>query len=154
VRLARHGIEVDVPRGWDVRVYRRAPQDGVATTHASVHAANFALPASRGDYGSGAVEIMTREDVFLSLIEFHPDAARTALFKRSGVPHLQPAKFSPRKLQRTIPGQAGCQFFFNHQGRAFCLFVVLGDYSNRVRLVQRANELVAALDFDPPGAGL
>jgi hypothetical protein len=152
VRLARHGFLVDVPRGWDVRVYRRTPSDGVATTHGIVHAANFALPESRGDYGSGAVELMTRDHVFISLVEFHPSSAGTALFERRGVPTLDPAKFSPRKLQRTITGQAGCQSFFNHRGRAFCLFVVVGDYSNRVRLVQRANELVAALDFDDAAA--
>lgn len=148
MRLARHGVAIDVPRGWDVRVYRRQPQDDVATTHAIVHAGNFALPANRGDYGSGAVELMNRNNVFISLIEFHPDAARTPLFKRSGVPVLKVATFSPRKLQRTIRGQAGTQHFFNHNGRAFCLFVVLGDYGNRVRLVRQANELVAALRFD------
>ena len=148
MRLARYGVAIDVPSGWDVRVYRRTPQDAVATTHAIVHAANFPLPSSRGDYGSGAVELMTRDDVFVSLIEFHPDAALTAVFARSGVPRLDPAKFSPRKLQRTIRGQAGCQLFFRHEGRAFCLFVVLGDYSNRVRLVRLANELVAALRFE------
>lgn len=148
MKLSRHGVALNVPRGWDVRLYRRAPEDGVATTHAIVHAANFALPAARGDYGSGAVELMTRDNVFLSLIEFHPDAARTPLFKRRGVPVLTPEKFSPRKLQRTIAGQAGCQHFFNYNGRAFCLFVVLGDYNNRVRLVQRANELIAQIQFD------
>jgi hypothetical protein len=155
MRVQRHGVGVDVPRGWDVRVYRRpALADGVSTTHSVMHAANFALPSERGDYGSGAVELMRGGHVFVSLVEFHPDAAKTALFKKRGIPKLTPTSFSPRKLQRTIAGQGGSQFFFNHKGRAFCLFVVLGDYGNRVRLVKLANELVARLDIDdlPPSA--
>ncbi len=149
MRVQRHGVGVDVPRGWDVRVYRRnALADGVSTTHSVLHAANFALPAQRGDYGSGAVDHMGSGHVFVSLVEFHPDAAKTALFKKRGIPKLTPASFSPRKLQRTLPGQGGSQFFFNHNARAFCLFVVLGSYGNRIRLVRKANELIAALHID------
>ena len=36
-----------------------------------LHAASFALPAERGDYGSGAVEVMGGSDVLVCLLE-HP----------------------------------------------------------------------------------
>jgi hypothetical protein len=153
VKLQRDGLGVDAPPGWDARIYTRVPDDEVATTHPILHAANFALPGERGDFGSGAVDVMDRDNVFVTLMEFHPDAAKTALFKREGVPTLRPEMFSPRKLQRTIEGQAGCQFFFNHKGRAFCLYVVLGDYGNRVKLTAVANKLVARLDIEPLSGG-
>lgn len=151
MRVQKDGLGVDAPRGWDARIYKRVPEDDIATTHPILHAANFALPADRGDYGSGAVDVMGSDNVFVSLMEFHPDAAKTELFAREGLPTLTPDMFSPRKLQRTIEGQAGCQFFFNHKGRAFCLFVVLGDYGNRIKLTKVAAELVNRLELDPVG---
>jgi hypothetical protein len=153
VKLQRDGLGVDAPPGWDARIYTRVPEDEVATTHPILHAANFALPGDRGDFGSGAVDVMDRDQVFVSLMEFHPDAAKTALFEPEGIPTLRPEMFSPNKLQRTIEGQAGCQFFFNHKGRAFCLYVVLGDYGNRIKLTAVANELVAGLDIEPLSGG-
>lgn len=153
MKLQRDGLGVDAPPGWDARIYTRVPDDEVATTHPILHAANFALPGERGDFGSGAVDVMDRDNVFVTLMEFHPDAAKTALFAREGVPTLRPGMFSPRKLQRTIEGQAGCQFFFNHKGRAFCLYVVLGDYGNRLKLTAVANKLVARLNIEPLSGG-
>jgi hypothetical protein len=153
VKVTKDGIGVDAPRGWDARIYKRAPEaDGVATSHPILHAGNFALPADRGDYGSGAVDVMGSEHVFVSLLEFHPDASKTELFSTQGLPKLTPGSFSPYKLQRTIEGQAGCQFFFNLEGRAFCLFVVLGDYGNRVALTKVANQLIAQLEITPATA--
>lgn len=149
MKLQKDGLGVDAPPGWDSRIYTRVPEDDVATTHPILHAGNFALPGDRGDFGSGAVDVMGPEHVFVTLMEFHPDAARTELFKREGVPTLTPESFSPRKLQRTIEGQAGCQWFFHVGERAFCLFVVLGDYGNRVKLTKVARELVARLDIAP-----
>ncbi|HZG95360.1 MAG TPA: hypothetical protein VEZ46_11680 [Mycobacteriales bacterium] len=153
MKVNKDGIGVDAPRGWDARIYKRVPEaDGVASSHAILHAGNFALPADRGDYGSGAVDVMGSEHVFVSLVEFHPDAAQRELFSTRGLPKLTPGSFSPNKLQRTIEGQAGCQFFFNLEGRAFCLFVVLGDYGNRVALTKVANELIGQLEISPATA--
>ena len=162
MRIERYGVAIDLPGGWDGRIYKRAATDGLGsrlqtltpaqlpTTHPVLHAANFPLPENRGDYGSGAVEIMTAEHVFLSLLEFHPDASRTALFARQGLPRPLPARaFSPNKLQRTIRGQGGSQFFFSENGRAFCLYVVLGSYAERGRLVPAADEAAAAITLGP-----
>ena len=164
MRIERYGVGIDLPGGWDGRIYRRDATEGLGTrlhtlppeelptTHAVLHAANFALPENRGDYGSGAVEIMTSEHVFLSLLEFHPDAASTALFARQGRPRPLPARaFSPNKLQRTIRGQGGSQFFFSEAGRAFCLYVVLGSYAERGRLVAAADIAVEAITLGALG---
>lgn len=133
--LSGHGIDVDLPVGWDGRLYRREPLRGplaqgghqAATTHAVLHAANFPLPNERGDFGSGAVERMGRQDVLVVLVEMGPESVGTPLFDVAGLPRqLSPQDFSPDRLQRTMPGQAGTQVFFSSRDRAFCLYVVLG----------------------------
>jgi hypothetical protein len=140
-----HGLRVAVPRGWDVRVYRRPPLPG-ENTNAVMHAANFALPAGRGDFGSGAVETMGAGDVLVMLLVYDPSRAGTGLFARSGMPaSLDPAGFATTSLQRGLSGQAGQQLFFTEGGRAFCLYVVLGSYAQRARLVPEANALVRAV---------
>jgi hypothetical protein len=141
-RLAARGLALDVPQGWDARIYRRAEIAG-ERTHAVLHAANFALPEERGDYGSGAVERMGSGHVLVALLEFDPEVAGTPLFANAGVPReLSPTMFAPNQLQRTIAGQAGTQVFCHENGRAFCLYVVLGAYRERTALVPRANEIL------------
>jgi hypothetical protein len=149
-RLSHQGLAVGVPPGWDARIYRRGDAPTGATTHAVMHAANFALPEDRGDYGSNAVERMGPSHVLVVLMEFHPDAARTALFANEGMPRRVTAEmFDPRRLQRTISGQAGTQVFFREGGRAFCLYVVLGSSRDRAVLVPLVNDLLATLDVEP-----
>jgi hypothetical protein len=48
-------------------------------------------------------------------------------------------------LQRRIPRHAGLQRFFNHGGRAFCLYIVLGDIDEAHRLVRRAEKVLATI---------
>ena len=153
MKLAHRGLGVDLPRGWDARIYQRSDEDPAATTHAVLHAASFALPPDRGDFGSGAVERMGPSDVLVVLLEHHPDAARTPLFANRGMPRrLTPAMFSPQKLQRTIPGQAGTQVFFHEGGRAFCLYVVLGSHLRGPALVALVNTVLESVSIDPgPG---
>ena len=163
VALASHGIKADIPPGWDARIYRRgdavvasgaaaAARHAGGTTHAILHAASFPLPLERGDFGSGAVEIMQSDDVLVVLIEYHPDAASTAMFRASGLPRsLHPRAFSPTILQRMLPGQAGTQVFFNEAGRAWCLYVVLGSFADRARLVARVNALLSTIDLGTGG---
>ena len=143
--LTMHGIAVDLPRGWEGAITWRDAMDG-ETTHPVLHAASFPLPPDRGDFGSGAVDMMTVDDVFVALLEYHPDSTGTALFSRQGVPvALDVDRFSPSILQRQLPGYAGTQEFFTEQGRAFCLYAVLGAYRRRHRLVPRINDLLPGI---------
>src|SRR3954469_16385907 len=119
MKLARHGLGVELPRGWDGRIYRRAATQEGSTTRGVMHAANFALPERREDYGGGAVEVMRAGDVMLMLLEFDPEAASTPLFAHEGLRRLSPSAFAPNRLQRILPGQAGAQFFFSEAGRAW-----------------------------------
>src|SRR5437016_1313445 len=110
-RLRGHGLKMDLAPGWEGHISRRAPGPG-ETTHPVLHAATFALPPERGDFGGGAVELMAPEDILVTLLEHHPDSAGTALFAASGPPWpLTIDRFSPTSLQRMLPGQAGTQSF-------------------------------------------
>ena len=161
MKLVAHDIETDLPPGWEGRITRRTEPspaaDGVAArgapgerTHPVVHLANFALPEDRGDYGSGAVDVMTGRDILIVLFEFGPEAVGQPLFARRGLPRtLTPARFSPNALQRTRPGQAGRQIFFTEQARAFSLYVVLGSHAAAPTLTPKANAVLRATTIGP-----
>ena len=154
-QLSGMGIDVEMPSGWDARIYRRPPGEAgpalaagasAAVTRAVVHAGNFALPAVRGDFGSGAVEIMRRGDVLVVLFEYGPESAGTPLFAAPGPPQALTAdRFSSRALQRMIPGQMGTQVFFSTANRAFCLYVVLATDASPDPLVGVVNPVLASL---------
>jgi hypothetical protein len=144
-RLTGYGLAVDLPPGWEGRARRRTPEPG-ATTRPILHAASFPLPLERGDYGGGAVELMTDDDVFVTLFEHDPAAADSPLFARKGPPRTLPVDdFNPMALQRVLPGQSGLQMFFTERARAFCLYVVLGSHARRGVLAPRAEAVVRTL---------
>jgi hypothetical protein len=166
-RLRAFGMQASPLRGWDGEIYRRDAEPSSVSPLASMplstplsepvvetptpilHLANFALPAVRGDYGGGAVELMGRGGIFISLLEHDPSEAGTALFAGKGIPWpLSPHDFDPQQMQRTISGQAGCQRFFTHEGRAFCLYVAIGSYAMRAVLVREVNAVLATVSFD------
>jgi hypothetical protein len=145
---SRDGIDLDLPAGWDARIYRRPPAPR-ETTNSVLHAGNFALPERRGDFGSGAVERMGPTNVLVVLFEYDPAAARTPLFARHGRPQPVASDFAPNQLQRIIPGQSGAQYFYNEAGRAFCLYVVLGSHDQRGHLVDEVRLLLSRLGVRP-----
>ena len=137
------GLRVELPGGWDGRIYGREVAGG---TRAALHAGTFPLPGERGDFGSGAVDVMGSEDVLIVLLEYDPACTAQPLFQAEGPPGaLEAEAFSPTVLQRSLPGQAGSQSFFSTGGRAFCLYVVLGQFANRSRLVPVANRVLARI---------
>ena len=153
--LSDGGITVELPNGWDgqIRTAGQGRHDaraaGATEAEASsarvLHAASFALPPDRGDYGSGAVELMGGSDVLVCLLEHEPEATSTALFARHGLPRLTPDLFSPQTMQRALPGMAGAQHFFQEAGRAFCLYVVVGSWRTRAPLVRTADRVASSI---------
>lgn len=147
--IAAHGLSAESPPGWDAEIYARSAArvqvpslllGHIVAPLPILHLANFPLPPTRGDYGSGAVEAMGADGIFVSLMEHTPDEAQTALFSQGTIPWpLHPDSFRPETMQRTIPGQAGHQSFFAHEGRGFCLYVVIGSLRDRGTLVPEAN---------------
>lgn len=137
------GLRLDVPPGWEGQIRRRSagePMIGHAARiqppalgGAVAHLANFPLPREVGDFGGGVVELMRAPDILVNLVEYDEQSRGTPLFSAQGVPTLRPADFDPATMQRTIAGQSGAQRFFTAQGRAFCLYVVLGSHRRRFR---------------------
>lgn len=141
MNLQRHGLRVTAQPGWDIRIYRRAAAEG-ETTNPVLHAATVRLPWVRGDYGSNVVDRLGRRDAFFALIEFDPEAASTALFGPTGIPRPRSADFSPLQLHRVLPRQSGAQWFFNARGRAFSLYVVIGDHAQRLFVLPRVRQII------------
>lgn len=155
--MAAHQLAPDDPSSLDARMRRphateaKTSANAEFRVHPVLHAADFALPEERGDFGSGVVEIMQPDQAFIALLEYHPDNAKTALFlSNAGMPRqIDIDAFSPRQLQRTIRGQGGTQFFFVDGGRAFCLYMVLGSMANGGRAIPRLNAALSAIEIHP-----
>jgi hypothetical protein len=142
---AAYGLSLAADAGWVATIYRRVADVPGETTHPVLHACTRALPAERGDFGVGVVELLGPDDVFVAVVEYDPLLAGRGLFARQGRPRLAPSQFAPNRLQRVVPGRSAAQHFYTDGGRAFCLFVVLGAHSRRMALVPKAARLVAGL---------
>jgi hypothetical protein len=166
MRLQGTGVAMDLPRGWEGRVRPRAPEplEGVGTARVAaqsltggsdrlpvvVQAANFALPTTLGDFGGGAVETMTTRDLFLTLFEYGPESAGTALFARKGMPRvLRPVDLDPWTLRTPLPGMSGAQFFFTEAGRPFCLYVAVGSHLRRFRTLPVVTGVLQSIEIAP-----
>ena len=148
--LRGHGLQIDLPPGWEGQIFRRGSVTA-AQTHAVLHAANFAMPPQRGDFGSGAVDVMGPGHMFCAMFEHGPDAAGTPLFNRGRRP-LRPNDFNPNGLQRALPGQSGTQQFFSQNDRAFILYAVLGSHALRFSLTPALNALLDAVEVEAHGS--
>jgi len=170
--LDGHGISIDLPAAWEGRLgLRAAPADtfdadvGVRPrtlaaaaersappgvrgwsgerAHPLVHLANFPLPMDRGDFGSGAVDVMGSDGILLALVEYGPESIGTALFAEEGLPQPLPGQFDPNTLQRRISGQYGYQRFVTVAGRAFCVYIVIGSAARLGAHSAQARNLLA-----------
>ncbi len=150
--LSGHGVALKPPRGWDVEFSGAASKtlsNRPGESPLVIHAANFRLPANRGDFGSGAVEVMGNRGVLVALLEYDTESASTVLFSRNRLPKgLSPDDVQSHTLQRGVAGQAGAQVFCVESGRAFCLYVVVGSFRLRHVLVPIANEVIATIEID------
>ncbi|HUG08782.1 MAG TPA: hypothetical protein VMP13_07810 [Acidimicrobiia bacterium] len=147
-RLTRARISVEVPPGWEGII------DGGGFEQLSSGArrptlmqlGSFPLPAGRGSFGSGATELMNSDDILIVLFEYGSESAGTPLYRAEGIPRsLDPADFDRDALQHAIPGQSGVQRFFTENGRAFCLYVVIGSHIDRAELVSKVNQVLASV---------
>ena len=142
MRLTAAGLTMDLPPGWEARAKTQPPSRPGRRGNLLVHAATVAIPTTRGDFGSGVVDLLGPDDVFVSLFEYDPEEARTALFEARGLPSVRPADFSTGVMQRTLPGHSGAQWFFAASGRAFTLHAVLGSHGRRAAGAVRLQQLL------------
>lgn len=160
MRLSDHAITVDLPPRWEGAFDTAPPAPGrrmssgattpVVASLPTLHLATFPLPRVRGDFGSGAVELMRTTDGFVSLLEYGPECVGTPLFSQRGLPRsIHGRDLSARALQRTLKGQAGTQVFFTEAGRAFCLYVVVGDAGQADRTAREVSRALSAITIGP-----
>ena len=142
--VAAHGLRVTLPERWEARLYLRDAMTAEGESVSPVlHLANFPLPPGRGDFGTGAVDVMGAGHAFVALLEYDAAEAGSPLFAARGIPRPVLSDFAPNALQRPLLGQLGCQRFFTERGHAFCLYVVLGSRGHGARLI---GEVHAVLD--------
>lgn len=155
-RIEAIGVSVDVPNGWEAEIDTGAGAPSVVgggngglltVIMPRLHAANFALPLGRGDFGSGAVERMGRGHVLVCVLEEDGAMASTKLYEREGVPRLTVDDFDPQQMQRPLAGQSGAQAFFRIGDRAFVLYIALGDHAGRALILDQINEVLSTLRF-------
>jgi hypothetical protein len=144
MRLAAHGIAVDLPAGWDGRVWSR-PGGGPV-----LHAANVALPPSDGDFATRATAAMPPNGVVVVLVDYGGADAGTPLYAASAPTNVDPAELSPATLLHRRPGQRGLQRFFTTSGRAMCLYVVVGSAAHAADLAALVSGVLATLTVAPP----
>jgi hypothetical protein len=123
VIVTGHGISVDLPHGWEGRIFRRRHGDP------TLHAGTFALPFDDGEFGTRATAGMPAGATFVTLTEYRPDRGLVpgrGLFAARAIPLPIPRKrFRASHLLVTRPGQRGVQHFFTASGRPFCLYAVI-----------------------------
>lgn len=150
MELTGERITATVPPGWDVRIGSDSPATPGAAPF--VHAANFPLPERRGSFGGGVYELMGPGHVFIAFLEY-PSEAGSAMFTLGRFPRrLDSQTFSPNAGHGLQPGQMALQRFFTEEGRAFCLYVVLGSEAGRPALLPLVNAYLAGLRVQRPEA--
>src|SRR5206468_990827 len=100
-QMAKNGIAVGLPDGWEGRIFQRLPERG-AHSASVMHAASFPIPPEVGDFGGGAVELMSNRDLLVVLFEYGTASAGMPLFAAKGVPRITPDGVSPSQLQRAL----------------------------------------------------
>ncbi len=149
VRLAGHGVTVEVHPGWEARVWRPdvAPP---AVAGAVVRLANFPLPVTKNTYAAEVADDLGPGDILVSLIELDPSLADRGLYAAQGVPTVRVDDLDPRALQAAGPGRLGVQRFFSLHGRAFSLYVMARDGARLKHALRAMNVSLRSLTV---GAG-
>ena len=147
MRLQAAGLTVELPSGWEGEVQGggELATQSLSDRRTVAHFANFPLPAERADFGAGAVEQMRPGDAFVVLFEHGPESVGQPLFAAVGFPRITARDFDRNALQHGIPGQSGLQRFFTVNGRAFCLYVVVGSHIDRADVIPQINQLLESV---------
>ena len=148
MRIADRGLALEVPRGWEARIFvPAAPPPAVNLP--VMHAASAALPLARSSFATEATPQLGASGVLIALVEFESALAGIGLYAARGAPAgLRAEDLDPAALQVPHPRQGGVQRFFSDAGRAFCLYLVAGLGPGLDERLARANDVLASLRVD------
>lgn len=151
MKVAGHGISIDLPAGWEGRISRRQDAGPV------LHIATFPLHPGDGDFGAAPTGRMRDGDAFAALLEFR-DSERirpgVGLYASAVRPIPRVEEFGEMQLQVTRRGQLGWQRFFTEGGRTCCLYAVIQPAGRPPsRLVTRLQSVLATLELVVDAAG-
>jgi hypothetical protein len=147
-RLEAHGISIELPTGWNGRLFRH-PGAG-----ATLHAGDFQLALGDGEFGDASTAAMPAGTTFIALTEYLPGEGLEpgrGLFGPRRIPRrLDPSSFTANGLAHPRQGQEGVQHFFTAAGRPFCLYVVLaGSRAQRRRQLGILEHVLGTLRIAP-----
>jgi hypothetical protein len=144
--LSKDGISVDLPAGWEGRAFvPKVPPP--ALNFPVLHASSFAMVPDDSSFAGRLAAAMGDRDAMFSLVEYDPRLAGDALFREHRLPlRVGPAEVHPMAMQVPRRGRGAAQRFFAATGRAFCLYVIVGD--DRARFAQ-LDSILGSLRVEP-----
>jgi|SRR5690554_4101494 len=148
-KFAAQGIRIDVPDGWEA-VDRTPPEavDDGSRPAPTLHVSSVLIPEEIASFGGPVAERMTSDDTFMTLIDYGPELAGTPLFASEGLPTLDASMFHRETVLGGLEHQTACQHFFTYEGRAFCLYVILGSHIDRADLIPKVNSMIQTLELE------
>jgi hypothetical protein len=147
VKVAAHGLSIDVPVGWEARIVRPAENAPF------LHVGSFALRADTGQFGASVTARMGPDCAFAALVEYRVDGhvtPGTGLFASDRrAARLRVGDFSHMQLQVIRSGHVGCQKFLTAAGRPFCLYAVISPARRRpAQLIGELSAVLATVRFE------
>jgi hypothetical protein len=153
--VSGYGMSVAVPDGWNAVIWTRAgdPDSETPTkAYPVLQLCTQPIPEFAGTYGSGVTDQLKSGDAFIAVAEVAASDKATIFTPIEKMFALEAGDFHPAILQRTIQGQAGCQYFFQLGARNFNFVAVLGDYQTEKAMIPAMNEILTSIslyDADP-----
>jgi len=149
VILAKDGVSVDLPSGWEGRAFVPSVPPP-AINFPVLHAASFPLVPDDSSFGGRLAAVMGARDAMFAVVEYDPRLAGDALFRQSRLPiSLAGTDLHPMALQVPRPGQGGLQRFFAESERAFCLYVILGSRGGGGARIAEVNRILSSIRVAP-----
>ncbi len=140
--ISSYGISIDLPQGWEGRIFVNPPQDDGSLCFPRLHAGNFPIPLDGTGFAFEAIREMGKEDVLLALVEYSPRRADKPAFASKTLSPIQASQLQSNAFHGPRPDYVSAvQVTFTLSGRPFCLYVVgstVGDLETRLQELNAA----------------
>ena len=149
MELTGFGISIDLPSGWEGRIFKNA-DDEESHAFPIVHLTDFPLRVVEANFAGPMIATMDSSSSLLVLCEYGPEQAGTPLFAAGAPPNVirlgdlySDAFFGPHHHSLLAR-----QWFFTLGSRAFCLYVVLGTEADAIDRLDQINSILASISVE------